>query len=266
MLEIFQYDFMIRAFIAGTVIAILAPTIGIFLVAKRYSLLADTLAHVSLVGIVLGVLFGFNPLFGALATSVAAAFGMEKLRESKKMFSESILALFLSGSLALALVILGASHSINVNIFSYLFGSISTVSPENLFVIVVFGSFVILSTLLLFKKFFVVAYDEDLAKANGLPVALLNTLMIILAAITVSLGMQVVGTLLVGALMVIPVMTASQFKKGFSQTAFLSVIFSLISVIGGLFASFYLNIPSGGTIVLTALFFFGLSLFWNRNV
>jgi zinc transport system permease protein len=265
MLEIFQYDFMIRAFIAGIVIAILAPTIGIFLVAKRYSLLADTLAHVSLVGIVLGVLFGFNPLAGALAVSSIAAFGMEKLRSTAKIFSESILALFLSGSLALALVLLGITHGMNVNIFSYLFGSISTVSPENLFVIIVFGVLIIVLTFFLFKKFFAVAYDEDLAKASGLPVSMLNTALMVMAAVTVSLGTQVVGTLLVGALMVIPVMTATQWKRGFSQTAFLSILFSLASVIAGLFASFYLNIPSGGTIVLMALFFFGLSFFLNNN-
>ncbi len=265
MFEIFQYDFMIRAFIAGTVIAILAPTIGIFLVAKRYSLLADTLAHVSLVGIVLGVLFGFNPVFGALIVSGVAAFGMEKLRATKKIFSESILALFLSGSLALALVMLGIMRGINVNIFSYLFGSISTVSPENLLIIVVFGTLIIMLAFFLFKKFFAAAYDEDLAKASGLPVSLLNTSLMIMAAITVSLGTQVVGTLLVGALMVIPVMTAAQFKKSFSKTAFLSILFSLISVLSGLFASFYLNIPSGGAIVLIALLFFGLSLFLNRN-
>lgn len=265
MLEIFHYDFMVRAFIAGSIIAVLAPIIGIFLVAKRYSLLADTLAHVSLVGVVLGILLGINPLFGALAASVAAAIGMEKLRATKKIFSESVLALFLSGSLAFALVLLGIIHGINVNIFSYLFGSITTVSLGNLFTIAIFGTVIIVLTFFLFKRFFIVAYDEELAKANGLPIGLLNNALIVMAAVTVSLGAQVVGILLIGALMVIPVMSATQFKKGFSETAFLSVVFSLASVIFGLFVSFYLDIPSGGTIVLFALFFFSLSLFANRK-
>ena len=265
MLTIFQYDFMVRAFMAGTIIAILAPTIGIFLVVKRYSLLADTLAHVSLVGVAAGVLLGINPVLGALVASTIAAFGMEKLRETRKIFGESVLALFLSGSLALAVVLLGLAHGLNVNIFTYLFGSITTVSASDVQVIGAFGILAIALTLLLFKRFFIVSYDEELAKANGLPIAALNILLILMAAITVSISIRVVGILLVGALMVIPVLTATQFGKGFSKTAMLSIIFSLISVLSGLFISFYLNLPSGGTIVVAALILFGLSLLINKK-
>lgn len=264
MLEIFQYDFMIRAFIAGLIIAVLAPVVGIFLVVKRYSLLADTLSHVSLVGVAAGVLFNFNPIFGALIASTVAAFGMEKLREKRQLFGESVLALFLSGSLAIALILLGLSHGLNVNIFSYLFGSITTVSKSDLFIIGGFGAAVILTTAILFKKFFLVSFDEELAKANGLPVSALNVGLMVLAAIAVALSMRIVGALLIGALMVIPVLAATQLGKSFRTTAGLAVIISLVSVIVGLFSSFYLNLPSGAAIVSCALVIFGLSLLKKR--
>ena len=265
MLQIFQYDFMIRAFIAGLIIGVLAPAIGVFLVVRRYSLLADTLSHVSLVGVSAGVLFGFNPILGALVVSSAAAFGMERLRESRKIFGESILALFLSGSLALALVLLSLSHGLNVNVFSYLFGSITTVTNQDLLIIGLFGLLVLVTVLGLFKKFFLVSYDEELAKANGLPVRFLNVTLMVLAAVTVSLSMRVVGVLLIGALMVIPVLTATQFGTSFLKTAVYAVGLSLAAVIIGLFSSFYLNLPSGATIVVTALIFFGLSLLFNKK-
>jgi len=265
MLSIFQYDFMVRAFIAGIIIALLAPLIGVFLVVRRYSLLADTLSHVSLVGVATGVLFKFNPILGAVVVSTVAALGMEKLRESRKMFGESILALFLSGSLAVALVLLGLAHGLNVNIFSYLFGSITTVSKNDLYIIGALGLVVGVVIVLLFKKFFLVSYDEELAKANGLPVSFLNATLMVLAAVTVSLSMRIVGVLLIGALMVIPVLTAVQLGTSFFKTALYAIVVSVFSVMVGLIASFYLNLPSGGTVVVVALMVFALSLLLSKH-
>jgi len=265
MLTIFQYDFMVRAFLAGLIVAVLAPCIGIFLVVKRYSLLADTLAHVSLVGVAAGVLLSINPIVGALIASVIAGLGIERLRTTRKLFGESILALFLSGSLAVAIILLALGHGLNVNISSYLFGSITTVTSGDLVITAILGLLVIASVLLLFKRFFIISYDEELAKANGLPVGALNLMLILMAAATVSISMRVVGILLVGALMVIPVLTATQYKTGFAKTAWLAVAFSLVSVIAGLFASFYLNLPSGGAIVASALILFGASLLINKK-
>lgn len=265
MLEIFQYDFMVRALIASVIIGVLAPTVGIFLVVRRYALLADTLAHVSLVGIALGLLFKFNPMVGALLTSGIAALGVDRLREKRKLFGESVLALFLSGSLAIALILLSLSHGLNANIFSYLFGSITTVVQSDLWIIAVFGVLVMAITFFEIKRFFLISYDEELAKANGLPVRTLNAVLMLLAAITVALSMRIVGVLLVGALMVIPVLTAMQYGKSFSKTLGYAIGFSLLSSIVGLFVSFYLNLPSGGAIVAVALVLFCVSLFAYRN-
>ncbi len=256
---------MIRAFQAGIAIGTVAPLIGMFLVVRRYSLMADTLAHVSLAGVAIGLLFAVNPIFSAIALSVAAAVGIEGLRNSKRVFSDSVLALFLSGSLAIAVVILSLAKGFNANLFSYLFGSISTVSPADVWITVALAVLVFLSVLLLYKELFFVSFDEEVAKASGLPVKRLNLMMIILAAVAVALSIRIVGVLLIGALMVIPVIAAMQYGRSFRTTLFISVSFSLISVIVGLFSSYYLDIASGGAIVLVALFIFLISIVFTKK-
>lgn len=251
---------MVRAFEAGIAIGIIAPLIGMFLVVRRYSLLADTLAHTSLAGVAIGLLFRINPVLSAIVLSVIASLGIEQLRASRRVFSESVLALFLSGSLAVAVVILSLAKGFNAGLFGYLFGSISTVSQTDVWVIVALAVMVFLNVVLLYKELFFVSFDEELAQASGLPVRRLNFTIVLLAAITVALSIRIVGVLLIGALMVIPVISAIQYGRGFRATLILSVIFSLLSVLVGLFASYYFNLASGGAIVLVALIIFLLSL------
>ncbi len=265
MLAIFQFDFMLRAFGAGILIAIIAPLVGMFLVVRRYSLMADTLAHVSLAGVAAGLLAGINPVLTAIMASVLAAFGIERLRSSKKIFGESVLALFLSGSLAIAVVLISLSNSFNVNLFSFLFGSISTIQPSDLYMIVALGIPVVGIILIFYKELFLVSIDEELAQASGINARFFNLLFIILAAITVSLSLRIVGVLLIGALMVIPVITAMQFGRSFKQTILLALLFSLVAVMTGLFLSFYIGLASGGTIVLNSLVLFLLSLVVNKT-
>lgn len=256
MLEIFQYDFMVRAFVAGMVIAFLAPMIGLFLVVRRYSYMADTLAHVSLVGVALGVLAGVNPILPALGVATIASLGIEKLRENKRLFGESILALFLSGSLALAVVLMSLSKGFQGDLMSYLFGSITTVSFFDVIIIVMLAAVVAVCIFFFYRQLFLVTFHEELAFAEGVNTKAFNTFLIVAAAIVVSLSMRIVGTLLIGALMVIPVVTALQLRMSFRNTFLYSILFSVLSTLVGLFASFYLNLASGGTIVLVALIFF----------
>lgn len=265
MLEIFQYDFMIRAFVAGITVALIAPMIGLFLVVRRYSYMADTLAHVSLVGVALGVLAGVNPILPAIGVATLASLGIERLRENKRLFGESILALFLSGSLALAVVLMSLSKGFQGDILSYLFGSITTVSFFDTVLILALAAVVIVFIFFFYRQLFLVTFHEELAYAEGLNTKAFNTFLIIAGAVIVSLSMRIVGTLLIGALMVIPVVTALQLRQSFQKTFWYSICFSLLSTIIGLFLSFYLNLSSGGTIVLVALFFFLISLFGSRK-
>lgn len=266
MIEILQYDFMVRAFEAGIAIGIVAPLIGMFLVVRRYSLLADTLAHVSFAGVALGLLLKINPIISAIALSLVASLGIEHLRNSRKIFGESILALFLSGSLALAVIILSLAKGFNANLFSYLFGNISTVTSADLNITIVLAITVFFAVVLMYKELFFVSFDEELARASGLPVKHINLAIVMLAAIAVALSIRIVGVLLIGALMVIPVISAMQYRYGFRSTLLLSVLFSVMSVIAGLFAAYYLNLASGGAIVIVALIIFLASMVVTRKL
>jgi zinc transport system permease protein len=256
MLEIFQYGFVVRAFEAGIIIAVIAPLIGTFLVLRRYSLIADTLAHVSLAGIAIGLLFGVSPVLTALGTTTIASLGIEKLRASKRIYGESALALFLSGSLALATVLLSLGKGFNTNLFNYLFGSIVTVAPNDIYIIAVLGVIVLTVLVLFYKELLFVTFDEEAARVAGIPARRINTVLILLAAFTIALCIPIVGVLLIAALIVVPVVTALQLRKNFVQTILYAEAFSLFSVLSGIIISFYFNLSTGGTIVLIMLALF----------
>ena len=265
MFEFLSFDFMQRAFIAGLVIAIIAPVIGTFLVVRRYAYLADTLAHVSLVGVALGLIANINPIFSALGVAVVAAWGIERLRTSRRLFGESILAIFLSGSLAVALLLMGAVKRFNQDLFSYLFGSITTVSSTDVWLIAGLGAVGLLGIIVLYKELFLVSLNEDLAQAEGVNVNRFNLFMIILAALTIAVAMRIVGVLLIGALMVIPVTAAIQFKASFKNTLIGAMLFSVIATVTGLTLSYYLDLPSGAAIVVVAIFELILAVVLNRK-
>lgn len=265
MLELFQYSFIIRGLEAGIIIAIIAPLIGIFLVLRRYSLIADTLSHVSLAGVAIGLLLKINPLFTAIIAAVVSSVVIERLRLSKKIYGESALSLFLSGSLALAIVLISLNNGFSTNLFNYLFGSILTVKQEDVFLIGSFGVLVIAAIVALYKELVYITFDEESAQVSGIPTRFINMVFIILAALTVSLAIPVVGVLLIAALIVIPVITALQFKKSFLKTLFLAEAISIISVIAGIILSFYANLSTGGTIVLLTIVFFILTLVFKRK-
>lgn len=266
MFDIFQYSFIVRGLEAGLLIGFIAPLIGIFLVLRRYSLIADTLSHVSLAGVALGLLFNINPLLTAVIASTASSVAIEKLRESKKIYGESALSIFLSGSLALAIVLIGLANGFNVDLFSYLFGSILTVKQSDVYIILSLGISIILLLGAFDKELIYISFDEDAAKVSGIPVKLFNNLFIILAAIVIAISIPIIGILLISALLVLPVVTALQLKKGFRETILWAELFSLSSVLIGIIISFYLNISSGGTIVLLMLVIFGSVLFIKNKI
>lgn len=260
MLTIFEYSFILRAFEAGIVIALIAPLIGIFLVLRRYSLIADTLAHVSLAGVALGLLFGINPLITAFTVSTVSSALIERLRLSKRVYSDAALSVFLSGSLAFALVLLSLAHGFSVDLFNYLFGSLVTVGQGDLYLIAGVGVLVLTAVFFAYKELLYVSFDEEAAQVAGIPTRFVNILLIVLAGFTVSISIPIVGALLIAALIVIPVLAALQFKQSFRTTIFIAEGVSVFSVITGIFASFYLNLSAGGTIVLILAALFGLSL------
>ena len=265
MLEIFEYDFMQRAFLAGMIISILASISGTFIVLKRYSMISETLAHSALVGVAVGLVAGYNPLWVAVVVAVISAWLIEYLRSSFALYSDSILAILLSGSLAVAVIIVSLGGAFNNSLFSYLFGSILSVTTQDVITISVFGVFALTILLTFSKELYFIAYDEEVAKTSGIKVKMLNYLLVSVVAIIIALSIRVVGSLLIGALMVIPTVAALQFRVGFIPTMFISLFFAVFSVLSGMIISFYLSLPSGATIVICVLIFFIISLMVNKK-
>lgn len=265
MLEMFQYDFMQRAFLAGVIIAILASISGTFVVLRRYSLIGETLAHAALLGVAVGLVAEFNPLWSAVLFALLAAWIIEYLRSAFALYSDAVLAILLSGSLAAAIIIVSLGGAFNNSLFAYLFGSILAVSSEDIVVISVFGALSLILLLVFSKEFYFIAYDEEVAKTSGIKVDFLNFLLVSVVAIIIALSIRVVGSLLISALMIVPTIAALRFRVGFTKTVLLSLLIALLSVFLGMTLSFHFSLPSGATIVLCVVALFILSLMLNRK-
>ncbi|KPU27155.1 metal ABC transporter permease [Caloranaerobacter sp. TR13] len=250
MIDLLRYSFMQRALAAGMIIGIICPLIGIFVVLRRMSLIGDSLSHVALSGVAAGLLVGFYPLGTALLFSASAALAIEKLRKSYEDFAELAIAIILSLGISVAVVLISFAKSLNVDLMSYLFGSIITVSKTDVHMIMGLGLIIVVFVKLFYKELFFITFDEEAAKIAGVPVGIVNLLFIVLVAMTITVSMRIVGILLVSSMMVMPVATSLQIARSFKQATFFSIIFAEISVVFGIFISYYLEIASGGTIVL----------------
>ena len=265
MFDFFHYSFIVRGIEVGLIIGAIAPLVGMFLVLRRYALIADTLAHVSLAGVAVGLLTGLNPLVTAIGAAAISSVAVERLRLSRRVYADSALSIFLSGSLALAVILISMGRGFNVNIFNYLFGSLVTIEPFEVYLIGILGVGVCVAVLAFYKELVYSTFDEESAQASGVRVRLVNTVLIILAALTVSLAITMVGVLLIAALIVIPVVTALQFKKNFFATIIYAEAISLVSVLAGILVSYYLNMPVGATIVLLMIAIFTAVFFGKKN-
>lgn len=263
-MEILSYGFMVRALLAGLLVAVSIPVMGSFLVAKRYSLIADSLAHVSLAGVGLGLLLHTSPVATAIPVAAIGAILLEWLRQRQQISGETSLAILMSGGLALAVVLAGLAQGVAIDFNTYLFGSIVTTQWSDVYTLAIASLVILLIIWRNYQGFLYTAFDEIGAKVSGYNVSLLSYVLAIMTAVMVVLSLRIVGGLLIGALLVIPVMTASQFSRSFSQTIILSIIFSIASVVIGLILAFYLGLAAGGSIVLSALTFFILALLLKK--
>lgn len=264
-MEIFQYDFMIKAFIAGILIAILISSLSIFVVVKRYAMLSDTLAHISLLGVAIGFLFETSTITMAIIASSIAAILIEYVKSYKKLYSDSVLSIFLSASLAISIIIVSLSNSFTTSLFDYLFGSIVAINDEDIMIIISFFIITLIFIGFYYQKLLLISFDEELAISSGVNVKLVNLIFTGLIGAMVAISIKIIGTLLIGALMIIPVISAICLKQSFIKTWILSAIFGILSVIIGLTLSFYVSIPSGATIVIVLLFFFLIMLLISKK-
>lgn len=249
-MEILSFDFMQRALLAGLIVAISCPLIGVFLVVRRQSMIGDGLGHIAFAGVVAGWIFGYKPVASAALFTTLGALAIERVRSMKAEFSEMILAIFFYAGMGIAVVLSSLPQAGGFNLSSFLFGSIMTVSTEDLYWVAGLGILNLLFVLLFYRPLVYVSFDESSARVSGIPVAKLNLLLSILTALNVAIAMRVVGILLVSSLLVIPVACALQVAKSFSQTMLWATVYSLLGVLLGLSSSYYLDFAPGGMIVL----------------
>ncbi|MGW5420436.1 metal ABC transporter permease [Streptomyces sp. NPDC003943] len=245
---------MQRALIAAVLVGITAPAVGVYLVQRRQALMGDGIGHVAMTGVGLGFLLNSSPVWMATLVAVAGSVAMELIRAYGKTRGDLALALLFYGGMAGGVLLMNLSPTgSNANLVSYLFGSLSTVSPADVTAIVVLAAFVVLVTVGLRRQLFAVSQDEDFARVTGLPVRFLNLLVAITAAVTVTVAMRVVGLLLVSALMVVPVAAAQQLSRSFRTTFVLAVVIGVAVTLSGTVTTYYVDAPPGATIVLLAI-------------
>ena len=249
-LEALSYTFMQKALIAGIAVALICSFMGTFLVLRRYSLFGDGIAHVAFGGISVGLFLGVFPLWTAFIVSIFGGIGLQKLRQSTKISGDAAVAVVLVSGLAVGVILVSSSGGFSVDLFSFLFGSILLISNEDTIMILAISSGIIATLVVLQKQFLHLTFNEEQAKLVGLRTTLLNYAFVILASITVVTSMRLVGILLISALIVIPNITAMMFGKGFKKTVCISMGISVISVIGGILLSYFLNLAPSGTIVI----------------
>ena len=262
---IWELEFMRRALVAAALVGLTAPAIGTYLVQRRLALMGDGIGHVALTGVGLALLAGTAPLPTAVVLAVAGAVAIELLRERGGASGDVALALLFYGGIAGGVLLTNVSREASTTkLVSYLFGSVSTVTGGDLWVIAALAVAVVAVVTVFGRELFAVCYDEEVARASGLRVRLLNLLIAVTAALTVALAMRVVGLLLVSALMVVPVAAAQQVARSFRATLLGALGIGVTVAVGGLLAAYYVDAAPGATIVLLAIAVFAGTSVWAR--
>jgi zinc transport system permease protein len=253
-LELLQYEFMRRALLAGLLVGLAAPVVGIFLLQRRLALIGDGMGHVALAGVAAGVLTGRAPVWTALAAAVAGAVAIELIRARGRTSGDVALAVLFYGGIAGGVVLISLSpQGTPANLNAYLFGAITTTSGSDLVTFAVLAVAVLGVTAVLSPRLFAVANDPEYARAVGLPVLALNLTLAVLTAVTVVVSMRVVGLLLISALMILPNAIAQQLCHSFRASLAVAVVVGVVVSVTGIGTSFYTGTPSGGTIVVLAV-------------
>jgi len=245
-----------RAVVVGVMSAVVSGTIGAFLIQRRLSLLADSLAHTSFGGIALGLYLGLNPLLSALVVSIVGATTLSELRRRTTLTGDAMTAVIFSSGLALGVVVVSLGRGFTVNVFGFLFGSILLVGFEDLLITAVIMCSVLLGIGLFYKELVYMIFDEDSARASGVPVTRLDYLLIGLASAAVVGSIRTVGVLLTSALIVMPNLAAAAIARSFKESILVAQTFAIISVLVGILVSFRLNLAGGAAIALSAILFY----------
>ncbi|MCX5798167.1 MAG: metal ABC transporter permease [Proteobacteria bacterium] len=258
-IDLFTHGFIQRALIAGSFIAILCSTLGVFLVLRRLSLIGDGLAHVAFGSVAIGLLLRVYPVYVAIPVVMLSSLGILKLIEKARLYGDAAIGIVSSLGIAVGILLASAAGGFNVDLFSYLFGNILAISNAEVVTSIILSVMLILIVLLFYQELLSITFDEESAKASGVKTKTINTILVLLTSLTVVLAMRIVGIMLISALLIIPSVTALQMAKGFKITMVIASIVGVLSVILGIFISFVINLPTGATIVILNFIFFAIA-------
>lgn len=251
-IQIFQLPFMIRALIVGVLISLCASLLGVSLVLKRYSMIGDGLSHVGFGALALAAAFNVTPLYVAVPVVILTAFLLLRVNESGKLKGDAAVAMISASALAIGVLIVSVSET-NVDLNSYLFGSIYAISNQDMYLSICLSVAVILLYLVFYNKMFAVVFDENFARATGAKATAYNMVMACLTAVTVVVGMRLVGSLLISSLIIFPALTSMRICKTFKKVIISSSAVGIVCIVVGIISSFLLDVPASACIVLINL-------------
>jgi len=264
-LDFLQYSFIQKAFIAGSFIAIVCSALGMFLVLRKMSLIGDGLSHVGFGAIAVGIFFGIYPFYVAVPLVMIGSLLILKITQKAKVYGDAAIGIISAIGISGGVILASLSKGFNVDLFGYLFGNILSISDAEVILSIILSFIVLAVVYIYYWDLFSATFDEEYAKTTGIKTNFINTILTLLTAITVVLSVKMVGIMLVSALLILPSVTALQLANGFKTAMIIGGIVSLASVILGITISFFLNLPTGATIVMINALFFGISLL-NKKV
>ena len=261
--EMLSYPFMVRALFGGMLVSLCASLLGVSLVLKRYSMIGDGLSHVSFGALSIALAMGWSPLKVSIPVVVLAAFFLLRITENSRIKSDGAIAMISASSLAIGIIVTSLTTGMTTDVSSYMFGSILAMTKEDVVLsavlcIIVLGLFV-----LCYNQVFAVTFDENFAKATGVNVGAYNMLISVLTAVTIVLGMRMMGAMLISSLVIFPCLTSMRVFKSFTSVVISSGILSLVCFLLGMMASYQFSTPAGASVVVVNLIAFGLFSMWQ---
>ena len=254
--DLFSYTFIVRALIGGTLVSLCAALLGVSLVLKRYSMIGDGLSHVGFGALAVAMAFHWAPLPVAIPVVVVAAFLLLRLSENSKIKGDSAIALIASSSLAIGVTVISLASGQNADVYSYMFGSILAMKESDVYVSIALSVVVLILFIVFYNKIFAVTFDENFAKATGTRANLYNMLIALLTAVTIVVGMRIMGTMLISSLIIFPALSAMRIFRQFRSVVIASAVISIICFFIGLVASYAFSTPTGASIVIVNLIVF----------
>lgn len=251
--EMFSYEFIQRAFIGGLLVSLCAALLGVSLVLKRYSMIGDGLSHVSFGALSIAIALGFAPIKFSIPVVIVAAFFLLRLAENGKMKSDAAIAMVSASALAIGVIVTSLTTGLSTDVCSYMFGSILAMAKDDVVMSVVLSIVVLVMFGFCYHRIFAVTFDESFSKATGVKVGMYNTLISIFTAVTVVLGIKMMGAMLISSLIIFPALTSMRILKSFISVTVCSAVLAVTNFSIGLVASYALSIPAGASVVVANL-------------